>query len=95
MLKQMLLPTVGQVESDAAPDVCTKAHVSDGSQGDVEDGDGAHSQVQHKEEALWLLHLVLQWKNLPHQTGKDPPPLVRPEVSKSEHLVGLTKGVKV
>lgn len=63
-------PTVGQVQSDAASDVCTEAHVADDAQAGVEEGDGAHSQVQHQEEALWLLHLVLQWENLAEHTGK-------------------------
>lgn len=67
------LPTVGQVERDAASDVGTEAHVSHGSQADVEQGHRAHSQVQHQQEAFGLLHLVLQGKNLP-ETGKDPPP---------------------
>lgn len=67
----VISPTVGQVEGDAGSDVCAKAHVADGSQADVEEGDRAHSQVQHQEEALWLLHLVLQRKNLAEQTGKD------------------------
>lgn len=75
---QVLSPTVGQVESDAASDVCTKAHVADGSQADVEEGDGAHSQVEHQQEALWCLHLVLQWKNLAEQTGKEATTLFRP-----------------
>lgn len=70
----VLSPTVGQVESDAAADVCAKAHVADGSQADVEEGDGAHPQVEHQQEALRLLHLVLQRKNLAEQTGKEPPP---------------------
>lgn len=39
----VILPTVGQVESDAASDVGTKAQVSHGSQADVEEGHRAHS----------------------------------------------------
>lgn len=80
-------PTVGQVESDAAADVCAKAHVADGSQADVEEGDGAHSQVEHQQEALRLLHLVLQWKNLAEQTDKEATPLFRPSHQLSFILV--------
>lgn len=67
--EHVISPTVGQVERDAASDVCPEAHVADGAQADVEEGDGAHSQVQHQEEAVRLLHLVLQRKHLAEHTG--------------------------
>lgn len=80
-------PTVGQVEGDAALDVCTKAYVADGSQADVEEGDDAHSQVQHQEEALWLLHLVLQRENLAEQTDLTCTPFI--PSSKTVRIHGL------
>lgn len=57
-------PAVGQVQSDAATYVRSEAHVSNGSQADVEKGDDAHPQIQNAGEALRPLHLVLQGKNL-------------------------------
>lgn len=62
------LPTVWQVEGDAASYVLSEAHVSDGAEADVEEGDDAHPQVQDQGEALRPLHLVLQGKNLSKDT---------------------------
>lgn len=67
----VILPAVGQVESDAAPDVGAEAHVAHGPQADVEQGHRAHPQVQHTQEAFRLLHLVLQGKDLPRRTGEE------------------------
>lgn len=61
----VFLPAVWQVESDAASYSISKAHVSDGAEADVEEGDDAHPQIQNGHETLRPLHLVLQGKNLP------------------------------
>lgn len=45
----------------------SKAHISNGTQADVEEGDDAHPQIQNGDETLRPLHLVLQRKNLPTQ----------------------------
>lgn len=57
-------PAVGQIEGDAAADGGAEAHVPDGAQADIEEGDDAHPQVEHADEALRSLHLVLQGENL-------------------------------
>lgn len=57
-------PAVGQVQSDAPSYVRSEAHVANGSQADVEEGDDAHPQIQNQRETLRPLHLVLQGKNL-------------------------------
>lgn len=55
----VIIPAVGQVESDAPSYVLSKAHVSYGAKADVEEGDDAHPQVENQEEPLRPLHLVL------------------------------------
>lgn len=67
----VILPAVRQVESDAPANVVSKAQISNGTQADVEEGDDAHPQIQHGDEGLRPLHLVLQRKNLPTQRDKD------------------------
>lgn len=42
----------------------SKAHVSYGTQADVEESDDAHPQIQNGDEFLRPLHLILQGKNL-------------------------------
>jgi len=59
-----MLPAVGQVERDAASDVLSEAHVPDGAEADVEEGDDAHPHIQDGDELLRPLHLVLQGKHL-------------------------------
>lgn len=49
----------------------SKAHIADGAQADVEEGDDAHAHVQNHGEALRSLHLVLQRKNLPKENTSD------------------------
>lgn len=63
----VILPAVWQVESDAPSYVLSKAHISYGTEADVEERDDAHPQIQNRDESLRLLHLVLQGKNLPTQ----------------------------
>ena len=65
------LPAVGQVECDATTYVLTKAHISNSTEADVEEGDDAHSQIQNQGETLRPLHLVLQRKNLPTHRDKN------------------------
>lgn len=67
----VILPAVWQVESDAPSYVLSKAHISYGTEADVEEGDDAHPQIQNPRETLRPLHLVLQGKNLPTHGDKD------------------------
>lgn len=54
------IPAVGQVKGDAGLGVCSKLHVAQCPQEDVEDDDQGHPNVQNKGEVLWVFHLVLK-----------------------------------
>lgn len=66
-MQTVVLPAVWQVESDAPTYVLSKAHVADGAEADVEEGDNAHAQIENQGERLRPMHLVFQRKNLPTQ----------------------------
>lgn len=80
-------PAVGQVQSDAATYVRSKAHISYGSQADVEKGDDAHPQIQDASEALGPLHLVLQGKNLHKKSTVSPGRQTKTEKEQNTHIL--------
>lgn len=58
------VPAIGQVESDAGLGVRPKLHVPERPQGDIQNDDKGHRQVQNTRKLLGMLHLVFERQDL-------------------------------